>query len=57
MSVDSLGDTVAGLVHLRELTNLETLDLRGTVATEAGAAKLHKALPNCKIVTSFTDDD
>ena len=41
--------TDAGLVHLKGLTGLQTLDLGGTEVTDAGFADLKKALPNCKI--------
>ena len=41
--------TDAGLVHLKGLTNLQTLNLGGTKITDAGVADLQKALPNCKI--------
>ena len=42
--------TDAGLVHLKGLTNLETLNLVfcGQV-TRAGIGELKQALPNCKI--------
>ena len=48
----SLGNrkiTDAGLVHLKGLVNLQTLDLAFTKTTDAGVADLQKALPNCKI--------
>ena len=41
--------TDAGLVHLKGLTNLQTLNFSGTKVTDAGVAQLKKALPNCKI--------
>jgi len=41
--------TDAGLVHLKGLTNLETLVLDETQVTSAGVAELQKALPKCKI--------
>ena len=39
-----------GLVHLRGLTRLQELRLRGTLVTDAGVAELQKALPNCEII-------
>lgn len=39
----------AGLKPLEALTNLQELDLSGAQVTAAGVAKLHKALPRCKI--------
>ena len=39
----------AGLVHLKGLTELQTLDLDSTQITDAGIADLKKALPNCAI--------
>ena len=41
--------TDAGLVHLKGLTKLEQLYLRGTKVTPAGVKKLQQALPNCRI--------
>lgn len=41
--------TDAALEHLRHLSALEHLDLRNTLVTEAGVAKLQKALPHCRI--------
>ena len=41
--------TDAGLVHLKGMTNLQSLDLGGTKITDAGVADLKKALPNCEI--------
>ena len=38
-----------GLVHLKGLSSLQTLDLRFTQITDQGIADLKKALPNCKI--------
>jgi hypothetical protein len=38
----------AGLVHLKELTELKSLSL-GTQVTDAGVEKLKQALPKCKI--------
>ena len=42
--------TDAGLVHLKELTNLRELYLDETQVTDAGVAELKQALPNCKII-------
>ena len=42
--------TDAGLVHLKGLTGLQTLNLAGTKVTDAGVAELKKALPNCEII-------
>jgi len=42
--------TDAGLVHLKDLTNLEYLDLRETPITDSGVAELQKAVPNCEII-------
>jgi len=41
--------TDAGLVHLKELTNLHTLYLINTKVTDEGVKKLQTALPNCNI--------
>ena len=41
--------TDAGLDRLKGFTQLRELDLTGTQVTDAGVAKLQKALPNCKI--------
>lgn len=41
--------TDAGLDHLAGLGSLTFLDLTGTKVTAAGVAKLHAALPKCKI--------
>ena len=41
--------TDAGLIHLKQLTNLKRLDLIGTKITDAGVADLQMALPNCEI--------
>ena len=41
--------TDAGLVHLKGLTGLQTLALRGTKITDAGVVDLRKALPACEI--------
>ena len=40
--------TGAGLMHLRELSNLQQLGLSGTQVTDAGVAELQEALPNSK---------
>ena len=42
--------TDAGLVHLKGMTNLQTLDLSFTNVTAAGVKKLQAALPKCKII-------
>ena len=42
--------TDAGLVHIKELTNLRLVDLSFTQVSDAGIAELRKALPNCKII-------
>lgn len=39
----------AGLVHLESLRSLEYLGLTDTAVTEAGASRLHLALPDCWI--------
>ena len=41
--------TDAGLVHLKGMTNLQTLNLRKTKVTTAGVADLQSALPKCGI--------
>ena len=41
--------TDAGLVHLKGLTKLGTLNLTDTKVTAAGVKDLQAALPNCKI--------
>jgi len=41
--------TDAGLVHLKDLTNLQDLELEGAKLTDSGVAELQKALPNCEI--------
>ena len=38
-----------GLVHLTELTVLETFCLYGTQVADGGVAELTKALPNCRV--------
>jgi Leucine-rich repeat (LRR) protein len=43
------GITDAGLDTLTKITKLEHLDLGGTKVTAAGVARLHAALPRCKI--------
>jgi hypothetical protein len=41
--------TDAGLKLLVALKQLESLDLRNTMVTDAGVAELQRALPNCRI--------
>ena len=41
--------TDAGLAHLKGMTGLEGLGLRGTQVTDAGVEKLQAALPKCMI--------
>ena len=41
--------TDAGLVHLKGLTKLVSINLIGTKVTDAGAQDLQKALPRCYI--------
>ena len=41
--------TDAGLVHLKGLTNLQSLGLKNTKVTDAGVKKLQAALPKCEI--------
>ena len=41
--------TDSGLVHLKNLSNLEALSLSYTKVTDADIAELQKALPDCKI--------
>ena len=38
------------LVHLKRLTNLSFIDLRGTQVTKSGLKKLQQAWPNCDII-------
>ena len=42
--------TAAGLVHIKGLMNLETLDLVGTKVTDASVKKLQAALPRCRFI-------
>ena len=47
-----LGDTDItdeGLAHLKGLTNLKSLNLRGTDVSDEAVDKLREALPNCRI--------
>ena len=41
--------TNAGLVHLKGLSNLQTLFLNDTQITDEGVKQLQQALPNCEI--------
>jgi hypothetical protein len=51
LDLDGCAVTDAGLRPLERLTKLEYLDLRNCPnITDAGVARLQKALPNCKIV-------
>jgi len=47
--------TDAGLEHLKGLTSLTELDIHNTKVTDEGVKKLRKALPNCKIRSSYDD--
>ena len=54
LRLNSWNVTDAGLVHLKDLTNLDHLYLEGTYlpgtqVTDAGIAKLQQALPKCTI--------
>ena len=40
--------TGAGLMHLRELSNLQQLGLSGTQVTDAGVAELQEVLPTAR---------
>ena len=42
--------TDTGLMHLKGLTNLRIVDLRGTNVTNAGAKELKRALPRLTIM-------
>ncbi len=42
--------TDVGLVHLKGLRSLRSLDLSGTKVTDAGVADLQRALPNLEII-------
>jgi hypothetical protein len=42
--------TDAGLVHLKELNNLSSLDLRNDQVTKAGINELKRALPSLRII-------
>ena len=37
-------------MHLKGMTNLQSLYLQGTTITDAGIAELQKTLPNCRII-------
>jgi hypothetical protein len=50
LDLSSTQVTDKGLDQLRGLKYLEELKLRGTRVTPRGAARLQKALPNCKIL-------
>jgi len=39
----------AGLVHLKGLAKLGSVQLNGTQVTDAGVAELKQALPGCRI--------
>jgi hypothetical protein len=39
----------SGLIHLKGLTKLSMLDLRGTPVTDAGVNELQQALPSLRI--------
>ena len=41
--------TDAGLVHLKGMTDLRSLDLRNTEVTAEGVKALQAALPECRI--------
>jgi hypothetical protein len=41
---------VAALVHLKALTSLTVLWLRGTPITDAGLAEIKAALPKCRVI-------
>ena len=43
--------TDASLEHLKALKSLKRLELQNTKVTAAGVAELHKALPQCQIVS------
>ena len=42
--------TDAGLVHLKELTSLEALELDNTQVTDAGVEKLKEVMPGISIL-------
>jgi Leucine-rich repeat (LRR) protein len=55
LKLNDNGITDEGIMHLAGLKNLTTLNLERTLVTNAGVAKLHKALPECRITaTGFT---
>ena len=49
LSLAGSGLTNAGIKHLANLTNLESLDLRRTKVTAPGIDELKAALPKCQI--------
>ena len=42
--------TDAGLVHLKEMTNMRVLAVTDTKVTDEGVAELSKALPKCSVL-------
>ncbi|MEE3369040.1 MAG: hypothetical protein VX346_06840 [Planctomycetota bacterium] len=44
--------TDAGLIQLKELNSLQSLELDDNQVTDAGVAELQRALPNCEIENS-----
>ena len=42
-----------GIPYLLKLVNLQRLDLQDTQITAAGLARIHAALPNCKVIHSI----
>jgi len=49
MLLRGLDVTDAGLVHLKELTSLQMLNLSNTKVTDAGVKELQAAFLNCRI--------